>query len=104
MAEFVPAILVALAALVAGSAAGYASPASGEMGVFFAPWVSTHDAITAIAAAGGGLANSTRLGNVFVAYAPDEGFVDRVRAQGAWFTVAAHGLCEPLEGESTNES
>lgn len=91
-------------ALIAGSAAGYASPRSGEMGVVFAPWVSERDAIVAIIAAGGGIANSTRLSNVFVAYAPDEGFPDRVRAQGAWFTVAAHGLCGPLEGETADES
>jgi hypothetical protein len=97
--HLVPALAIAFCAVISGFLAFYAPPPTGELGVVFAPWVSEAEAVSAVIAAGGRLVNASRLSNVLVAYAPDGGFDARVRAQGAWFTVAARGLCAPLEGE-----
>jgi hypothetical protein len=97
--QLAPALLVACFATSTGFAAFYAPPPTGELGVVFAPWVSEVEAVAAVAAAGGRLGNPSRLPNVLVAYAADPGFDARVRSRGAWFTVAARGLCGPVEGE-----
>jgi hypothetical protein len=97
--QLLPALGIAFVAMAAGFAAFYAPPRTGEMGVVFAPWTTEVEAIGAVIAAGGSLVNSSRLPNVLVAYAPDGAFEARVREQGAWFTVAARGLCGPIEGE-----
>jgi hypothetical protein len=99
--QFAPALLIAFIAFAAGFAAFYAPPRIGEMGVVFAPWTSEAEAIGAVVAAGGRLVNSSRLSNVLVAYAFDEAFEARVRERGAWFTVAARGLCGPAEQGET---
>lgn len=93
--QLAPALVIALATMTAGVAAYHAPPQTGEMGVVFAPWTSEADALRAVIAAGGRLANASRLPNVLIAYAFDEAFEARVRAEGAWFTVAARGLCGP---------
>ena len=97
---------LAVAGITAASALStiYAPPATGEVGVVFAPWVSETQAVGAVLAAGGRLANSSRFANVLVAVAPDEGFHARIRAAGALFTISATGLCGPVaasEGAST---
>lgn len=99
--QLAPALAIALATLAAGMVAYHAPPETGEMGVVFAPWTSEAEALSAVIAAGGGLVNASRLPNVLIAYAYDEAFETRVRAEGAWFTVAARGLCGPVaEGEA----
>ena len=96
--QVAPALLIVLATIVAGFAAFYAPPKIGEMGVVFAPWTDQVEAINAIVAAGGRFVDSSRLGNVVIAYALDEEFETRVRQHGAWFTVAARGLCAADQG------
>jgi hypothetical protein len=88
-----PAAAVAIFTLIVGFAALQAPPQAGEMGVVFAPWVSQAEAMGAIVAAGGSIVDTSRLNNVVIAYGPDETFQHKVRDQGAWFTVAATGLC-----------
>lgn len=93
--QLLPAIVVGLVTAVVGSAALYAPPSTGEMGVVFAPWTDQRQVASAIVAAGGRIVDSSRLPNVMIAYALDEDFQSRVRQEGAWFTVAARGLCAP---------
>jgi hypothetical protein len=90
-----PAIAVALLALGGGAVAGYAPPPEGQMAVVFAPWVSEGQALRAVIDAGGRYVGPSRFGNIIVAYGLDPGFEARVRAGGAWLTVAAEGLCSP---------
>ena len=99
-----PAFAVALVTAIIAMAALYAPPATGQVGVVFAPWVGEVEAAGVVVAAGGRLANSSRFSNVLVAVATDEGFHARVRAAGALFTVSAFGLCGPDatgEGDTT---
>lgn len=99
--QLAPALVIGVATMVAGVAAYHLPPETGEMGVVFAPWTSEAEALRAVTAAGGGLVNSSRLPNVLIAYAFDDAFATRVRARGAWFTVAARGLCGPAaQGEA----
>lgn len=70
------------------------------MGVVFAPWMSQAEVMGAVVAAGGRIVDSSRLSNVIIAYAPDAAFQARVREHGAWFTVAATGLCSGIGGIS----
>ena len=91
--QMLPAVGVAIFAGIIGLVAFHTPPATGEMGVVFAPWVSQGEAMGAVVAAGGRIVDSSRLSNVIIAYAPDEGFQARVREYGAWFAVAAVGLC-----------
>ena len=91
--QLLPAAVVALFTLIIAIAAVHTPPEEGEMGVVFAPWTSQSEAMGAVVAAGGRIVNSSRLSNVVVAYGLDEGFDERVRERGAWFTVAAIGLC-----------
>lgn len=88
-----PAVFLAMAVLGFSGFAFYAPPTQGEMGVVFSPWTGQAEAIVAITAAGGRLVNATRIPNIMIAYGSDSGFAGRVRAEGAWFTVAAKGLC-----------
>ncbi len=100
--QLAPALFIALATISAGVVAYHSPPPIGEMGVVFAPWTSEAEAVGAVIAAGGRLVNSSRLPNVLIAYAFDDAFEARVRARGAWFTVAARGLCAPADqGEVT---
>lgn len=91
--QLLPAGAVAIFTVIVAAAALHAPPKSGEMGVVFAPWNSQAEAFGAVIAAGGRIVDTGRLPNVVVAYGLDEGFGKRVRDQGAWFTVAAIGLC-----------
>ena len=98
-----PAVLVTVVTAATAMAVLYAPPATGQVGVVFAPWVSETEAAGVVVAAGGKLANSSRFSNILVAVATDAGFHARVRAAGAWFTVSALGLCGPAavgEGNS----
>ncbi len=100
--QLAPALFIALATIAAAAVAYHAPPQTGEMGVVFAPWTSEAEALGAVIAAGGRLVNSSRLPNVLIAYAFDDTFEARVRERGAWFTVAARGLCAPADqGEVT---
>ena len=91
--QLLPAAAVAIFSGIIGFAALYGPPQTGEMGVVFAPWVSQAEAMGAIVAAGGRIVDASRLNNVVIAYGLDETFQDKVRDHGAWFTVAATGLC-----------
>ncbi|WP_240230995.1 hypothetical protein [Devosia lacusdianchii] len=91
--QLLPAALVAVFTSVIASAAVYAPPAVGEMGVVFAPWMNEAEIMGAVVAAGGRIVDTSRLPNVIVAYGLDDAFQARVRDHGAWFTVAAIGLC-----------
>lgn len=95
-----PALAVALFTALVGLAATHAPPPAGEMGVVFAPWMSQAEIMGAVVAAGGRIVDSSRLPNVIVVYGPDEAFPARVREYGAWFTVAAIGLCSGVGGVS----
>lgn len=99
-AQLLPAAAVALFTLIIAGIAVHAPPKAGEMGVVFAPWTSQGEAMGAVVAAGGRIVDSSRLSNVIVAYGLDEGFGERVRERGAWFTVAAIGLCAGVGGLS----
>ena len=93
--SLLPAFGLTCGALIFVGAVMHAPPPTGEMGVVFAPWISQAEAAGAIVAAGGQLVDSARLSNVMIAYGPDPAFAERVRERGAWFTVAARGLCAP---------
>jgi len=95
VATFLPALGVALLALAGGAVAGYAPPPQGEMAVVFAPWVGESEALRTVLDAGGRFVGPSRFGNIVVAYGLDAGFGTRVRAAGAWLTMAAEGLCSP---------
>lgn len=91
--QLLPAAAVAVFTIFIAFAAVHAPPKQGEMGVVFAPWTSQAEIMGAVVAAGGRIVDTSRLPNVIVAYGLDEGFTARVRDQGAWFTLAAIGLC-----------
>lgn len=91
-----PAIAAAFLSIAAAFVAIHPQNARGEVGVVFPPWADEADIHNAIIAAGGRAVGPSRLANVFVAYAPDAEFHQAIRAQGAWFSVAATGLCAPL--------
>jgi len=93
--QMAPALGVAVLTLLFGAWALHAPPQTGEVGVVFAPWTDQGAAIAAIVAAGGRVVDAGRLPNVMIAYAADDGFDERVREKGAWFTAAANGLCAP---------
>ena len=93
IAGLIPAIGVALLALCGGAATGYAPPPEGQMAGVFAPWVSEGEALRIVLDAGGRYVGPSRFGNIVIAYALDAGFEARVRASGAWLTLAAQGLC-----------
>lgn len=93
-----PALAIAAAVFVAGAAALYAPPATGEMAVVFAPGTDEVAAYAAILAAGGRFVAPTRLANIAVAYTDRTDFAERIRAFGGLFTLAAHGLCAPQQG------
>lgn len=92
-----PALLVGVVVLVFGVAGTYAPPAEGEMAIVFAPGTSEASAYGAIVGAGGRIVGSSRFGNIVVAYASDTGFRDRIGAHGGLFTLAATGLCRPVD-------
>jgi hypothetical protein len=96
-----PALLVALVTLVAGTASAYAPPATGEMAVVFPPWTNEVEAFEVVARAGGLLVGPSRFGNIVIALATDSGFAARVAQHGALFTTNATGICGPA---STNGS
>ncbi len=96
MPPLLPAVLIAGLAAVGATAAYYAPPETGEMAVMFAPGTDEVLAWQVVLAAGGSFVAPSRFTNVLIAYAPDPGFADRVRAAGALFTFAAQGLCGPV--------
>lgn len=64
------------------------SPQSGRANrLFFAPWVSTSEAIAKIDAAGGRLIDIGATGNVVIALGPKQGFARGLLRQGAWLIV-----------------
>lgn len=91
----VPALLIALVAIIVEAAVFFAPPVKGQMAVFFPPGTTEVVAITAIARAGGSFVGSSRFSNIIIAYAPDGGFRQRISKHGGWFTLAAEGLCSP---------
>ncbi|UXN71617.1 hypothetical protein N8A98_10720 [Devosia neptuniae] len=91
--QLLPAAAVAMFTIVMAVAAVHVPPKQGEMGVVFAPWTSQAEILGAVIEAGGRIVDTSRLPNVIVAYGLDEGFAARIRDRGAWFTIAAIGLC-----------
>lgn len=100
-ASVLPALGIAAFALAIGLAAFYAHPGTGEMAVVFAPGTTEKLAHSAILAAGGRFVSPTRLDNIAVAYAVQPDFVERVRALGGLFTLAARGLCTPSQSTTS---
>lgn len=98
MLMFSAATLMTTALLVAGY---HLPPESGELGVVFPPWMEESEIAASIILSGGFLAGGTRFSNIYVAVAPDAGFADRVRQNGAWLTTAARGLCAPVGATQT---
>ena len=95
MMALLPALIVALLTLAAGTASAYAPPATGEMAVVFPPGTGELEALGRIAAAGGLFVGPSRFGNIVIVLAPDSGFAARVAQQGALFTAKATGFCGP---------
>lgn len=93
--DLLPALLIAGAAFGGGVVVDYAPPATGQMAVVFPFGTTEAQALGAIIAAGGRYVGPTRLDNIAVAVASDTGFAGRIRAAGAWLTLAAQGLCSP---------
>lgn len=89
--------MIVIATFVASLTAYYLPPEKGEFGVVFAPWTAQADALGAVVAAGGHIANTGRFSNIVVVRADDTDFVRRVMANGAWAVTAAKGLCAPQE-------
>lgn len=88
---------VILATSVSLASAYYAPPETGEMGVVFPPWIDEGTALAGIVASGGKIVASSNFSNIVVAYAEDDQFSARIRDHGAWFLVAATGLCGPVK-------
>lgn len=95
LADFLPALAFAVAAVGTLLAATAAAPAKGQMAVVFPPMTSETTAWALVRQAGGLIVGPTQLANVVVAYAPDETFQSRVQSLGALFLFAAEGLCAP---------
>jgi hypothetical protein len=72
-----------------------APPAQGEMAIVFPPMTDELTAWSLVQQAGGSIVGPTRLSNIVVAYSPDPQFQQRLRDLGAWFFLAASGLCAP---------
>ncbi len=100
MLSLVPALAVAGLSVGGGLAALQPPPERGEMAVVFAPWVGEAEAFNSILVAGGRLVGPSRFSNIAIAFAFDEDFAARIRDAGAWFTLAATGLCGPLPATS----
>ena len=88
-------MLVSIFVFATTAVSAYAPPSEGEMAVVFPAGTSEQSAYYTILQAGGRFVGPTRLSNIVVAYGADTGFADRVRAAGALFLLAAHGLCAP---------
>lgn len=71
------------------------APRQGQMAVVFPPFTSEQTAWALIRAAGGAFVAPTKIPNIVIAYGPDQNFQTRLRGLGAWFFVAAEGLCTP---------
>jgi hypothetical protein len=97
-----PVLLAAifLVTTVSLASAYYAPPETGEMGVVYPPWIDEGTALAGVIAAGGKIVASSNFSNIVVAYAEDDQFRSRIREQGAWFLVAATGLCGPVKETS----
>lgn len=91
--NLLPALLIAAVALGGGLVADYAPPPAGQMAVVFPFGTGEGRVLAAIIGAGGRYVAPTRFGNIAIAFAPDAGFQNRIRAAGAWLTLAAQGLC-----------
>ena len=94
-AGLLPAMALTAFVVGAGAIAFYAPPATGEMAVVFPFGTDQRAAYRMILAEGGQFVGGSQLANILIAYASDSGFADRIRAAGALFTLAAHGLCAP---------
>lgn len=90
-----PAVLLSALVFAVGAVAFYLPPAQGEMAVIFPFGTDEATAYALILEDGGRFVAPSRFANVVIAYAADPGFADRIRASGALFTLAAHGLCSP---------
>lgn len=101
LSDWIPAIGVSLAALMFGVMGVYAPPKAGEMAVVFPPGTSEGAAYSAIVDAGGRIVSTSRFDNIIIAYALDEGFRDRIGQHGGWFTLAATGLCSPINSATS---
>ena len=93
--HFLPAIAFALVSAVA-LAAPMRAPELGQMAVVFPPFTTEETAWALVRDAGGSIVAPTRIPNIVVAYAHDDGFQDRLRQSGGLFFLAASGLCAPL--------
>lgn len=94
-----PALLVAAGVFCVGMAAAYAPPDKGEVAVVFPIGTDEYTAYSTIQAAGGRFVAGSKFSNIVVAYAADAQFHDRVKELGGLFTLAAFGLCAPVEVE-----
>lgn len=93
--QFLPALLFA-AFSAAALAAPMHAPETGEMAVIFPPFTTEETAWALVRDAGGAFVAPTRIPNIVVVHAPDDGFQHRMRDMGAVFFLAANGLCAPL--------
>lgn len=91
-----PALAVAGLTSMALVLSSYWPPERGEMAVVLAPGASEQQVYAAILAAGGRYVAPNRFSNIAIAFAPDAGFQQRVRGQGALFALRATGLCAPV--------
>lgn len=94
-----PALALAAFVFIATAIALYAPPTRGEMAVVFPFGTDDETAYQLVLEAGGNFVGPTRLPNIVVAFASDEGFGDRIRNAGALLLLAAQGLCGPLPPE-----
>jgi hypothetical protein len=99
--QFLLAFVFSIAVGVITLSGSVAAPARGEVAVVFRPFTSEAEAWNIIRAAGGYLVAPTRLPNVVVAFAPDEGFQARAQSLGAFLFLNATGLCAPLKETTT---
>ncbi|MCF4098697.1 hypothetical protein [Maritalea mediterranea] len=94
---FIP--MVALMVIMMGFAVvGLAkAPDTGEMAVVFSPFESEERQLARIVSAGAYYVGPSRLGNVQVVIIDNADGREKLKALGAWFFVAADGLCAPIE-------
>jgi len=93
---YFPAIVIAASTIILGVYASYSPPLHGQMAVVFAPGTKQIDTINAVTRAGGSFVSPTRFNNVIIVFAPDKYFRRDISQYGGWFTLAAQGLCSPL--------
>lgn len=93
---FIPAILFSIFSIAITVSSTFKAPETGQIAVMFSPGSTNIRVLSKIISADGLIVGPTRFGNIFVAYAQDKNFAERIKKLGAVAVFSATGLCAPL--------